>query len=77
MLQRERYEALGLPYHRHIACKWSYSMVKDTLFNDYNNGILRTHKRERTTINGKDKKVPRDQQYIFIITIRRFSMMIP
>ena len=65
MLQRERYEALGLPYHRHIACKWSYSMVKDTLFNDYNNGILRTHKRERTTINGKDKKVPRDQQYIF------------
>lgn len=40
-------------------------MVKDTLFNDYNNGVLRTHKRERVTINGKDKKVPKENQYIF------------
>ena len=40
-------------------------MVKDTLFNDYHNGILRTHKRERVTINGKDKKIPKEQQYVF------------
>ena len=40
-------------------------MVKDTLFNDYHNGVLRTHKRERMTINGKDKKISRDQQYVF------------
>ena len=65
MLQKERYEALGLPYHREVAYMWSYGMVKDTLFNDYHNGVLRTHKRERMTINGKDKKISRDQQYVF------------
>ena len=65
MLQKERFEALGLPYHRKVAPRWSYGMVKDTLFNDYHNGILRTHKRERMTINGKDKKISRDQQYVF------------
>ncbi len=65
MLQKERCEALSLPYHREVAYMWSYGMVKDTLFNDYHNGVLRTHKRERMTINGKDKKVPKDQQYIF------------
>ena len=65
MLQKERYEALGLPYHRKVAYMWSYGMVKDTLFNDYHNGILRTHKRERMTINGKDKKISKDQQYVF------------
>lgn len=65
MLQKERYESLGLPYNREIAYMWSYGMVKDTLFNDYHNGILRTHKRERVTINGKDKKIPKEQQYVF------------
>ena len=65
MLQKERYEALDLPYHREVAHMWSYGMVRDTLFNDYHNGILRTHKRERMTINGKNKKISRDQQYIF------------
>ncbi len=65
MLQKERYEALGLPYHREVAHMWSYGMVKDTLFNDYHNGVLRTHKRERMTINGKDKKISREQQYAF------------
>ncbi len=65
MLQKERYEALGLPYHRKVTHMWSYGMVKDTLFNDYHNGVLRTHKRERMTINGKDKKISREQQYAF------------
>ncbi len=65
MLQKERFQALGLPYHREVAYMWSYGMVKDTLFNDYHNGVLRTHKRERMTINGKDKKISRDQQYVF------------
>ena len=65
MLQKERCEALGLPYHREVAHTWSYGMVKDTLFNDYHNGVLRTHKRERMTINGKDKKISKDQQYVF------------
>ncbi len=65
MLQKERFQALGLPCNRKAAHMWSYGMVKDTLFNDYHNGVLRTHKRERMTINGKDKKISRDQQYVF------------
>lgn len=65
MLEKARYESLGLTYNKQVAYKWSYGMVKDTLFNDYHNGILRTHKRERMTINGKDKKIPKEQQYIF------------
>ena len=65
MLEKERHEALGLTYNRTVAYTWSYGMVKDTLFNDYHNGILRTHKRERAAINGKEKKVPKDQQYVF------------
>lgn len=65
MIDKERHESLGLVYNKQVAYQWSYGMVKDTLFNDYNNGILRTHKKERATINGKDKKVPRENQYIF------------
>lgn len=65
MLEKERYEALGLVYNKQVACRWSFGMVRDTLFNDYNNGVLRTHKRERITINGKDKKIPEEQQFIF------------
>lgn len=65
MLEKERYNSLGLTYKRQVVCRWSYGMVKDTLFNDYHNGILRTHKRERVTINGRDKKIPREQQYVF------------
>lgn len=65
MLEKERYESLGLTYNKQVAYQWSYGMVKDTLFNDYHNGILRTHKRERMTINGKDKKIPKEQQYVF------------
>ncbi len=65
MIDKERHESLGLVYNKQVAYQWSFGMVKDTLFNDYNNGILRTHKRERVTINGKDKKVPKENQYVF------------
>ena len=65
MIDKERHESLGLVYNKQVAYQWSFGMVKDTLFNDYNNGILRTHKRERVTINGKDKKVPKETQYVF------------
>ena len=65
MIDKERHESLGLVYNKQVAYQWSFGMVKDTLFNDYNNGVLRTHKRERVTINGKDKKVPKENQYIF------------
>lgn len=66
MLEKERWEALGLVYNKQVAYQWSFGMVRDTLFNDYNNGVFRTHKKERVTINGRDKKVPSEQQYRFL-----------
>ena len=65
MIQKERHDSLGLPYRRQVIRTWSSGMVRDTLFNDYHNGIFRTHKRERVTINGRDRKVPEEKQFIF------------
>lgn len=40
-------------------------MVKDILDNDFYIGTLRLKKRARNTIHGKDKRVPKEDQYIF------------
>ena len=58
MLRKARRDALGLPGKGEQVTRWSYGMVKDTLFNDFHNGVLRLHKRERMTINGRDQKSP-------------------
>ncbi len=50
---------------RRIASEWSDSMVKDLLGNDFYIGTLRLKKRTRSTIHGKSKRVPNDQQYVF------------
>lgn len=65
MLRKARCEALGLPFRQPFLTKWNYGMVRDTLFNDFHNGVLRLHKRERLTINGKDHKVAPEQQCVF------------
>lgn len=50
---------------RSVATQWSDSMVKDILGNDFYIGTLRLHKRARSTVHGKDKRVPKEEQYIF------------
>lgn len=55
----------GSVIKRQIAAKWSDSMVRDILGNDFYIGTLRLRKRTRLTVHGKDKRVPKSEQYVF------------
>lgn len=50
---------------RMIAPEWSDGMVKNLLDNDFYTGTLRLKKRTRNTIHGKEKRVPKEEQYVF------------
>ena len=65
MVRHERELEEGKVTKRQIATTWSDSMVKDMLGNDFYIGTLRLRKRARSTVHGKDKRVPKDEQYVF------------
>lgn len=65
MRRHERELEEGRLTKRSIASKWSDSMIKDLLDNDFYIGTFRLRKRARNTVHGKDKRVPKDKQYIF------------
>ncbi len=65
MVRHERELEDGKVTKRLIAAEWSDSMVKDMLRNDFYIGTLRLRKRARSTVHGKDKRVPREEQYSF------------
>lgn len=65
MVQHEREIQEGRLSKKSIASRWSDGMVKDILDNDFYIGTLRLKKRARNTIHGKDKRVPKEDQYIF------------
>lgn len=65
MVQHEREIQEGRLSKKSIASRWSDSMVKDILDNDFYIGTLRLKKRARNTIHGKDKRVPKEHQYVF------------
>ncbi|MDE7311439.1 MAG: recombinase family protein [Eubacterium sp.] len=65
MIRRERELEEGINTNRHVAAVWSDGMVKDILDNDFYIGTFRLRKRARNTVHGKDKRVPKDKQYIF------------
>ncbi len=65
MVQHEREIQEGRLSKKSIASRWSDSMVKDILDNDFYIGTLRLKKRARNTIHGKDKRVPKEYQYVF------------
>lgn len=65
MIRRERELEEGRDTNRHIAFFWSDSMVKEILDNDFYIGTFRLKKRARNTVHGKDKRVPKEEQYIF------------
>lgn len=50
---------------RRISDRWSDAMVRDILGNDFYIGTLRLRKRARSTVHGKDKRVPKNEQYVF------------
>lgn len=65
MILHERELAEGRITKRQVVYEWSESMVKDILDNDYYIGTLRLGKRARATIHGKDKRVPKEEHYVF------------
>lgn len=65
MIRRERELAEGRDTNHHIASFWSDGMVKDILDNDFYIGTFRLKKRVRNTVHGKDKRVPKEKQYVF------------
>ena len=65
MVRHEHELSEGKYTKRLITTKWSDSMVKDLLSNDFYIGTLRLHKRARITIHGKDKHLPKDKHYTF------------
>lgn len=65
MVRHEHELEEGKISKRKITYEWSDGMVKDILDNDFYIGTLRLRKRARTTIHGKDKRVPKEEQYVF------------
>ena len=65
MVRHERELAEGKITKRKVATAWSDSMVKELLDNDFYIGTLRLRKRARSTVHGKDKRIPKEEQYIF------------
>lgn len=65
MMRHERALAQGKSIKRAVAAVWSDSMVKELLNNDFYTGTLRLRKRARFTVHGKDKRIPKEEQYIF------------
>ncbi len=65
MMQRERELSEGRLSRRAAAAQWSDRMVKGILDNDFYTGTLRLRKRSRNTVHGTDKRVPREEQFVF------------
>lgn len=65
MVRHERELEEGRITKRTPAARWTDSMVKDLLNNDFYIGTLRLKKRARNTVHGKDKRIPKNEQYIF------------
>ncbi|MCD8082646.1 MAG: recombinase family protein, partial [Clostridiales bacterium] len=65
MIQRERELEEGRLSKRATASRWSDSMIKEILDNDFYIGTFRLKKRARNTVHGKDKRVSKEEQIIF------------
>lgn len=66
MLEKERLVSFGKPYHKKVSLHWSPKMVGEIIKNDIYIGNMRYHKNERVTIHGKDSRVSRGNQIIFL-----------
>ena len=65
MARLERELAEGRISRRRAVEKWSDSMIKEILDNDFYTGTFRLRKRTRSTVHGKDRRIPKDEQCIF------------
>ncbi len=65
MMFRQRRLEQGKSCNRRISTIWSDGMISDILKNDFYIGNFRLHKRARGAINGKDKRVDKEEQILF------------
>lgn len=65
MIRREHELAEGKITKRKVAAVWSDSMVKELLDNDFYIGTFRLRKRARSAVHGKDRRIPKKEQYVF------------
>lgn len=65
MILHERELIEGKITKRKVVHEWSDNMVKDIIYNDFYIGTLRLGKRARQTLHGVDKRVPKEEQYVF------------
>ena len=65
MKEKERLEEKGETSKRKFKNEWSIISVQTILKNDFYIGTLRQHKYTRTKINGADKKLPEEEQFVF------------
>lgn len=66
MVCRKHELEAGQDPHRSVSFKWSDGMVKDILGNDFYIGTFRLRKRARKSVHGKDIRVPKEEQYVFL-----------
>lgn len=81
MVRHEHELEEGRVTKRAIAPVWTDGMVREILDNDFYIGTLRLKKRARSTVHGKDRRVPKEEQYVFednhpaIISKATFSLV--
>ena len=81
MVRRKHELEKGQDTNRHIALEWSGEMVKNILDNDFYTGTLRLGKRARNTVHGKDRRIPKENHYLFtdhhppIIDTRTYNLV--
>lgn len=64
MREKERIESEGRVYQGKVSARWNLVSVSHVINNDFYIGTLRQRKYKRTTINGSDKRVDRDEHIV-------------
>ena len=78
-IEKDRREADGTKTKIRAGAEWSTPTISSILGNDFYIGTLRQHKYTRTRINGKDKRLDREEHRVFenhheaIVDVRTFA----
>ena len=62
---KELWAEQGKIYDGHASDEWNTASIKHIIENDFYIGVLRTNKYSRKGINGIDKTLPKEEQYVF------------
>jgi site-specific DNA recombinase len=60
-----RFEAENRVFKNSVTSKWQTHMIQRIILDDVYAGVLRTKKKQSKYLKGKQKKVPKEEQYVF------------